>query len=141
MDQSAKKLALVEPSNFNFNRETFETNVLQKDININKKVIFSEFDNLLNSLELNNISFEVLKSPDNAPDSIYPNNWVITFDDGTYDLFSMQSQNRRIERSKENLAFLNKKYVLKNDLTSNESRGVYLEGTGSLVLDRINKVD
>lgn len=140
MDQSAKKLALVEPSNFNFNRETFETNVLQKDININKKVIFSEFDNLLNSLELNNISFEVLKSPDNAPDSIYPNNWVITFDDGTYDLFSMQSQNRRIERSKENLAFLNKKYVLKNDLTSNESRGVYLEGTGSLVLDRINKV-
>ena len=45
MDQSAKKLALVEPSNFNFNRETFETNVLQKDININKKVIFSEFDN------------------------------------------------------------------------------------------------
>ena len=76
MDQSAKKLALVEPSNFNFNRETFETNVLQKDININKKVIFSEFDNLLNSLELNNISFEVLKSPDNAPDSIYPNNWL-----------------------------------------------------------------
>ena len=139
MDQSAKKLALVEPSNFNFNRETFETNVLQKDININKKVIFSEFDNLLNSLELNNISFEVLKSPDNAPDSIYPNNWVITFEDGTYDLFSMHSPNRRLERSNSTIEFLNTNYLLKNDLTGYEVKNIFLEGTGSLVLDRVNK--
>ena len=140
MDQSAKKIALVEPSSFGFNIETFKTNVLQNNIELNKKIIFSEFDNLLNQLSVNNISFEVLKSNSMSPDCIYPNNWVVTFDDGTYDLFSMQSHNRRLERSNQNLAFLNSKYILKNDLTAFESNGIFLEGTGSLVLDRINKV-
>ena len=107
MDQSANKLALVEPSNFNFNIETFETNVFQNDIQFNKQKIFEEFDNLVSTLDKNKISFNILKSPKNSPDSIYPNNWVITFEDGTYDLFSMQSTNRRLERSKSNINFLN----------------------------------
>ena len=47
MDQSANKLALVEPSNFNFNTETFDTNVFQNDVQFNKLKIFEEFDNLL----------------------------------------------------------------------------------------------
>ena len=99
MDQSANKLALVEPSNFNFNIETFETNVFQNDIQFNKQKIFEEFDNLISTLDTNKISINILKSPKNSPDSIYPNNWVVTFDDGTYDLFSMQSPNRRLELS------------------------------------------
>ena len=103
MDQSANKLALVEPSNFSFNTETFETNIFQNDVQFNKLKIFEEFDNLISSLDKNNISFNILKSPKNSPDSIYPNNWVVTFEDGTYDLFSMQSPNRRIERSNSNI--------------------------------------
>ena len=78
-------------------------------------------------------------SPKNSPDSIYPNNWVVTFEDGTYDLFSMQSPNRRIERSNSNINFLNTNYSLKNDLTEYEAKNIFLEGTGSLVLDRVNK--
>ena len=139
MDQSANKLALVEPSNFNFNTETFDTNVFQNDVQFNKLKIFEEFDNLISTLEKNKISFNILKSPKNSPDSIYPNNWVVTFEDGTYDLFSMQSPNRRLERSKSNINFLNTNYSLKNDLTEYEAENVFLEGTGSLVLDRVNK--
>ena len=139
MDQSANKLALVEPSNFNFNIETFETNVFQNDIQFNKQKVFEEFDNFTSTLDKNKISFNILKSPKNSPDSIYPNNRVITFKDGTYDLFSMQSPNRRLERSKSNINFLNTNYSLKNDLTEYESKNIFLEGTGSLILDRVNK--
>ena len=139
MDQSAKKLALVEPSNFNFNIQTFDTNVFQNDVQFNKLKIFEEFDNLISTLDKNKISFNILKSPKNSPDSIYPNNWVVTFEDGTYDLFSMQSPNRRLERSNLNINFLNTNYSLKNDLTEYEAKNIFLEGTGSLVLDRVNK--
>ena len=139
MDQSANKLALVEPSNFNFNTETFDTNVFQNDVQFNKLKIFEEFDNFISTLDKNKISFNILKSPKNSPDSIYPNNWVVTFDDGTYDLFSMQSPNRRLERSNLNINFLNTYYSLKNDLTEYEAQNIFLEGTGSLVLDRVNK--
>ena len=139
MDQSANKLALVEPSNFSFNTETFETNIFQSDVQFNKLKIFEEFDNFISSLDKNKISFNILKSPKNSPDSIYPNNWVVTFEDGTYDLFSMQSPNRRIERSNSNIDFLNTNYSLKNDLTKYETKNIFLEGTGSLVLDRVNK--
>ena len=139
MDQSANKLALVEPSNFNFNTETFDTNVFQNDVQFNKLKIFEEFDNLISTLDKNKISFNILKSPKNSPDSIYPNNWVVTFEDGTYDLFSMQSPNRRLERSNSNINFLNTNYSLKNDLTEYEAKNIFLEGTGSLVLDRVNK--
>ena len=139
MGQSANKLALVEPSNFNFNTETFDTNVFQNDVQFNKLKIFEEFDNLISTLDKNKISFNILKSPKNSPDSIYPNNWVVTFEDGTYDLFSMQSPNRRIERSNSNINFLNMNYSLKNDLTEYEAKNIFLEGTGSLVLDRVNK--
>ena len=139
MGQSANKLALVEPSNFNFNTETFDTNVFQNDVQFNKLKIFEEFDNLTSALDKNKISFNILKSPKNSPDSIYPNNWVVTFEDGTYDLFSMQSPNRRLERSNSNINFLNTNYSLKNDLTEYEAQNIFLEGTGSLVLDRVNK--
>lgn len=139
MDQSANKLALVEPSNFNFNTETFDTNVFQNDVQFNKLKIFEEFDNFISTLDKNKISFNILKSPKNSPDSIYPNNWVVTFEDGTYDLFSMQSPNRRIERSNSNINFLNMNYSLKNDFTEYEAKNIFLEGTGSLVLDRVNK--
>ena len=139
MDQSANKLALVEPSNFNFNTETFDTNVFQNDVQFNKLKIFEEFDNFISTLDKNKISFNILKSTKNSPDSIYPNNWVVTFEDGTYDLFSMQSPNRRLERSNSNINFLNTNYSLKNDLTEYEAKNIFLEGTGSLVLDRVNK--
>ena len=139
MDQSANKLALVEPSNFNFNIETFNSNIFQNDSQFNKQNVFEEFDNLTSTLDKNKISFNILKSPKNSPDSIYPNNWVVTFEDGTYDLFSMQSPNRRIERSNSNINFLNTNYSLKNDLTVYEKQNIFLEGTGSLVLDRVNK--
>ena len=140
MDQSANKLALVEPSNFNFNTETFDTNVFQNDVQFNKLKIFEEFDNFISTLDKNKISFNILKSPKNSPDSIYPNNWVVTFEDGTYDLFSMQSPNRRLERSNSNINFLNTNYSLRNDLTEYEAKNIFLEGTGSLVLDRVNKI-
>ena len=68
MDQSANKLALVEPSNFNFNTETFDTNVFQNDVQFNKLKIFEEFDNFISTLDKNKIlgllmSFSLLFLP------------------------------------------------------------------------------
>ena len=57
MDQSANKLALVEPSNFNFNTETFDTNVFQNDVQFNKLKIFEEFDDFISTLDKNKIAF------------------------------------------------------------------------------------
>ena len=67
MDQSANKLALVEPSNFNFNTETFDTNVFQNDVQFNKLKIFEEFENLMKMLGYN-MSDEELSAIFNAVD-------------------------------------------------------------------------
>ena len=68
------------------------------------------------------IDFQIINSPKECLDGIFPNNWVITYIDKTYDLFSMLNPNRRLERSKENLNFLQNSYSLKNDFSTYENQ-------------------
>ena len=140
--QSANRLVIAKPTSFGFDEISAETNVFQNNHSSNKlfKLVEKEHFELTKLLDKNNIAFQILNSPKECLDGIFLNNWVITYIDKTYDLFSMLNPNRRLERSKENIKFLENVYSLKNDFSTYEKDNQFLEGTGSLVLDRINKI-
>ena len=140
--QSANRLVIVKPTSFGYDEISAETNVFQNNHSSNKlfKLVEKEHFELTKLFDKNNIAFQILNSPKECLDGIFPNNWVITYIDKTYDLFSMLNPNRRLERSKENIKFLQNAYSLKNDFSIYEKDNQFLEGTGSLVLDRINKI-
>jgi hypothetical protein len=77
-----------------------------------------------------------------TPDSIFPNNWISFHEDGRVILYPMEAPNRRQERRQEILDSIKSDFEVKEviDLSHFENEGYYLEGTGSLVLDRSNKV-
>ena len=140
--QSANRLVIVKPASFGCDEISAKTNVFQNNDSSNKlfKLVEKEHFDLIKLLDKNNIDFQIINSPKECLDGIFPNNWVITYIDKTYDLFSMLNPNRRLERSKENIDFLQNSYSLKNDFSTYEKDNQFLEGTGSLVLDRINKI-
>ena len=142
MIQSSNSLVLVKPTSFGYDEISAKTNTFQSNNNSKKlfDLVKKEHFELTKLLDENNIAFQILSSPKECLDGIFPNNWVITYIDKTYDLFSMLNLNRRLERSKENIDFLQKAYSLKNDFSTYEKDNQFLEGTGSLVLDRINKI-
>ena len=142
MVQSSNSLVLVKPASFGYDEISAKTNTFQSNNNSKKlfDLVKKEHFELTKLLDKNNIAFQILNSPKECLDGIFPNNWVITYIDKTYDLFSMLNPNRRLERSKENINFLQNGYSLKNDFSTYEKDNQFLEGTGSLVLDRINKI-
>jgi len=140
--QSSNNLVLVKPASFGYDEISAKTNIFQSNNNSKElsDLVEKEHFELTKLLDKNNIAFQILNSPKECLDGIFPNNWVITYFDKTYDLFSMLNPNRRLERSKENINFLQNAYLLKNDFSTYEKDNQFLEGTGSLVLDRINKI-
>ena len=142
MSQSSNNLVLVKPASFGYDEISAKTNTFQSNNNSKElsDLVEKEHFELTKLLDKNNIAFQILNSPKKCLDGIFPNNWVITYFDKTYDLFSMLNPNRRLERSKENINFLQNAYLLKNDFSTYEKDNQFLEGTGSLVLDRINKI-
>jgi len=140
--QSSNNLVLVKPASFGYDEISAKTNTFQSNNNSKElsDLVEKEHFELIKLLDKNNIAFQILNSPKECLDGIFPNNWVITYFDKTYDLFSMLNPNRRLERSKENINFLQNAYLLKNDFSTYEKDNQFLEGTGSLVLDRINKI-
>lgn len=142
MIQSSNNLVLVKPASFGYDQISAKTNTFQSNNNSKElsDLVEKEHFELTKLLDKNNIAFQILNSPKECLDGIFPNNWVITYFDKTYDLFSMLNPNRRLERSKENINFLQDAYSLKNDFSTYEKDNQFLEGTGSLVLDRINKI-
>ena len=142
MIQSSNNLVLVKPASFGYDEISAKTNTFQSNNNSKElsDLVEKEHFELTKLLDKNNIAFQILNSPKKCLDGIFPNNWVITYFDKTYDLFSMLNPNRRLERSKENINFLQNAYLLKNDFSTYEKDNQFLEGTGSLVLDRINKI-
>ena len=142
MIQSSNNLVLVKPASFGYDEISAKTNTFQSNNNSKElsDLVEKEHFELTKLLDKSNIAFQILNSPKECLDGIFPNNWVITYFDKTYDLFSMLNPNRRLERSKENINFLQNAYLLKNDFSTYEKDNQFLEGTGSLVLDRINKI-
>lgn len=140
---------MIEPAAFQFNHETALNNFYQKDnlseSNPQKKVLV-EFYNFVKKLKINGIKVIVIKDTlePAKPDAIFPNNWVSFHEDGTVILFPMWALNRRIERRSDLLTILQKEnnFYIKNkkDFSHYEEKNKFLEGTGSIVLDRKNKL-
>jgi hypothetical protein len=140
------EILMVRPYQFYFNQQTAANNFIQSNNNIENanELAFAEFDKLVEKLREHQIKVYVVhdtKDP-STPDSIFPNNWVSTHEGGTLCLYPMFAQNRRAERKSTVIDFLESNYKIENtlDLTDLEKEGIFLEGTGSMVLDHQNKL-
>jgi len=143
--QYSDRVLMIEPVNFGFNAETAVNNSFQRDPRKDiQQQALQEFNGLVNTLRANKVSVTVIKDcPDPfTPDSIFPNNWISLHEDGTVFLYPMYAPNRRLERKPQVLEALRKKFKFGNtvDLSSHEKEHRFLEGTGSMVLDRENKI-
>ncbi|MBR3744686.1 MAG: amidinotransferase [Bacteroidales bacterium] len=133
---------MVRPAAFAFNEETSESNAFQQrlDGDVEQRAV-EEFDSYASMLRSNGITVDVLQdSPKpSTPDSIFPNNCFSTHGD-TLVLYPMCAPNRRLEREKLRAALEKYDFTRLVDLTAFESVNKFLEGTGSLVLDRENLI-
>ncbi|MBQ3437074.1 MAG: amidinotransferase, partial [Fusobacterium sp.] len=143
MDFKTNKILMVRPICFGYNEETAVNNYYQKKDNsspelIQKKALF-EFDKAVFDLRNNGIDVKVLQDTKDpyTPDSIFPNNWFSTHSDDKFILYPMFAKNRRAERREDIYNFFENKNLLEIlDYTKAEDENVFLEGTGSIVLDR-----
>jgi len=145
--QSTSHILMIRPINFGFNEETAASNAFQNrnaDRNGVKEKARAEFDGMVAILRENEVDVTVIEDTPEpyTPDSIFPNNWVSFHADGTVFLYPMQAENRRLERREDIIAKLEDRFEVKHiiDLSRFERENKFLEGTGSMVLDRENKV-
>ena len=150
--QVTSELLMVRPANFSSNIESIETNKFQSGLNIDdsqeliQSLAIKEFDNMVNLLrdhQITIIDLDDNKELNNA-DAVFPNNWVTFHQDNTAVIYPMMSKSRRQEKRNDLLKYLEEyqSYKIEKliDLSYLEKDGFFLEGTGSMVLDRINKI-
>ncbi len=148
MEQTTNSILMIRPVSFRMNEQTTVNNYYQKVLDgllpatVNAKAQ-QEFDAFVEKLRAVGVDVTVVEdtlSPD-TPDSIFPNNWISFHENGDVALYPMFAENRRQERREEILDVLEDKgFVIENivDYTSAEADGFFLEGTGSILLDREN---
>jgi len=149
MKQTTNTIVMIRPVSFRMNEQTAVNNYYQKVLDdvssdtIQEKAL-AEFDAFVLKLRAQGVEVIVIddtKTPD-TPDSIFPNNWISFHENGTVGLYPMFAENRRLERREDVLEILEEKgFEIENviDYTSAEDEKVFLEGTGSLLLDRVNR--
>jgi len=148
MNQTTNSILMIRPVAFRMNEQTAVNNYYQKVIDdllpatVNAKAQ-QEFDVFV--AKLRGVGVDVIVVDDtaepNTPDSVFPNNWISFHENGDVALYPMFAENRRQERREEILDILEEKgFFIENivDYTSAEEDGYFLEGTGSIVLDRAN---
>jgi hypothetical protein len=137
---------MIKPVAFDFNAETAVNNAFQqKGSNTNaQQKAETEFDTFVLKLRDAGVDVTVVKDTPipHTPDSIFPNNWISFHWDGTLILYPMYAANRRAERKAHVVAEIAGKFEISNriDFSSEEANNKFLEGTGSMVLDRSNKI-
>ena len=149
IQQSANAVVMIRPFRFYPNPETASDNAFQREVaegttEALSRAAQNEFDRAIEILRSAGVTvhvFEDTASPE-KPDAVFPNNWFSTHHDGRVALYPMYSPARRNERRRDVIDELGKIYRISAlvDYSSYEQRGLYLEGTGSLVLDHINRV-
>ncbi len=150
MNQSTSSVFMVRPHSFRKNEETATNNHYQRDIaQASPKEIIEraqeEFDGLVAQLTAAGVEVVVFDEaePHETPDALFPNNWISTHADGTIALYPMFAPNRRAERREDVSLVLEHQFGFDVrqiiDFTEFESHNKFLEGTGSIVLDRINR--
>lgn len=148
MEQTTQHLLMIRPTSFRANELTAKDNYFQGSIDIPAQELLEraqgEFDTFVQKLRMVGVDVTVVdaqKSVD-VPDAHFPNNWISFHLDGTVALYPMKAENRRLERNESVLDVLEEKgFVIHEtvDYTSAEEEGVFLEGTGSMILDRVNR--
>jgi len=144
--QNTSHILMIRPVRFAFNMETAVNNAFQvpgKTEGVQEKAA-QEFDGLVALLRQHGVSVLVIDDTPEpyTPDSIFPNNWVSFHLDGTLVLYPMFAENRRLERKQAVLDVVAEQFEIKKrlDLVKWETKSRYLEGTGSIVLDRDNRL-
>lgn len=148
MRQTTQTVLMIRPVAFRMNEQTAVNNYYQKvmdgilpaTVNAKAQLEFDEFVTKLKNVGVHVIVVEDTLEP-NTPDSIFPNNWISFHQTGDVVLYPMFAENRRLERREDILDLLEEKgFYIENvtDYTIAEEAGIFLEGTGSLVLDREN---
>ncbi len=146
--QTSKNILLIRPSSFAFNSETAASNAFQIELNESEEEIkqkklqeFDAFVTTLKSKDINVFVFDDTTYPE-KPDAIFPNNWVTFHSDGEVILYPMFAPNRRHERRLDIIDCLKKNFEVTKilDLSKYENENKYLEGTGSIIFDHINKI-
>jgi len=145
-NQSTSHLLMIRPVAFGFNEQTAASNAFQNkiiDSNAQEHAL-QEFDRFVKVLRDNGVDVTVIDDTlkPHTPDSIFPNNWVSFHADGNIFLYPMQAENRRLERREDIISIVEDSFKVNRieDLSRFEIEGKYLEGTGSMVLDRKNKI-
>ena len=146
--QITDTVLMIRPVRFRTNEETIVNNYFQKGINITQEEINrkaqQEFDTLVQKLR--EVGVHVVQVEDiyeqDTPDSIFPNNWISFHNNGDVAIYPMFAENRRRERREDILDMVEEAgFEIENvfDYTEAENEGIFLEGTGAMVLDRIHR--
>lgn len=139
---------MIRPVAFRMNEQTVVNNFFQEDLDIQNAEINAkaqkEFDAFVDKLRAVGVNIIVIDDDlkNDTPDSIFPNNWVSFHHNGNVGLYPMFAENRRRERREDVLERVEDEgFVIENivDYTSAEDEGLFLEGTGNLLLDRVNR--
>lgn len=149
MQQTTNTILMIRPIGFRMNEQTAVNNYYQKvidnllpeTVNTKAQQEFDAYVEKLRGVGINVVVVEDTKEFD-TPDSIFPNNWVSFHENGNVGLYPMFADNRRLERREDVLEALETQgFKIKDivDYTSAEEEDVFLEGTGSLLLDRKNR--
>ena len=149
MNQTTNTILMIRPVAFRMNEQTAVNNYYQKvlddllpaTVNAKAQAEFDAYVEKLRSVGINVIVVDDTKNPD-TPDSVFPNNWISFHENGDVVLYPMFAENRRLERREDVLDILEEKGFLINDImdyTSAEEDAIFLEGTGSIILDRANE--
>ncbi|MDG1285710.1 MAG: arginine deiminase-related protein [Flavobacteriaceae bacterium] len=147
MSHITNTVLMIRPVQFRMNEQTAVNNFYQKNSDtlpetVNAKAT-QEFDSMVEKLRNANIQVIVIQDTKefDTPDSIFPNNWISFHKNGTIGLYPMFAKNRRLERKDSILEAVEAEgFVIETvvDYTEAETDGFYLEGTGSILLDREN---
>lgn len=139
-------LLMIRPVQFAYNAETAVNNSFQiasNDASVQEKAL-QEFDTFVEKLQGNGIDVTVVQdtAEPHTPDSIFPNNWISFHGNGSICLYPMFAVNRRQERKQHVLDTINEKFIINStiDFTGSEAENIFLEGTGSMVLDRDKQI-
>ncbi|CAI8210948.1 MAG: Uncharacterised protein [SAR116 cluster bacterium] len=148
MKQLSPYILMIRPAQFRMNEQTAVNNYFQSQTGLTPKEVVrkaqQEFDAYVAVLRSKGVQVTVVQDTEDpdTPDALFPNNWVSFHSDGTVVLYPMFAENRRLERREAILEILEEDGFLISevmDYTAAENENIFLEGTGSLLLDRVNK--
>lgn len=149
MQQTTNTILMIRPIDFRLNEQTLGTNFYQQKIEntlastINKNAQ-KEFDALVSALREKGVQVIVVNDTEEfvTPDAVFSNNWVSFHQNGSVAIYPLFAENRRLERREAVLEYIEKEgFLIENvlDYTAAEEEEVFLEGTGSMVLDRVHR--